>query len=186
MKHIDEQRILVVVGLVLVIAGSAFAADEPLEELPPPRPEVRPEKSVVVDRDPAPSDSALDGWGLAGLRGRYYSASAVALADYVRDGRRHIARLEVEDPSLHAATAESFLYFREPVNGHRWAIARYPSADQSYRIYFQAVDRPGQWRLFDRAQASFAPEAPGEPIVVWSWPEATCGTEIIAESCCPP
>lgn len=152
------------------------------------------EDSVLVNVPPAESApakgsssaAAIASWGLSGPLGRHYSVGNAALADYWRDGQRQLATLTVEDPASHASRDDNFLYFREDEQNHRWAIARLPSADGRYRIYFQAADERGVWRLFQRADANWnvpresvltsAPNIswpvvePTEPESVWSVP----------------
>ena len=166
--------------LLLGLPGLNWAAaDEPVEELPPPRPEGPREKSVLVDPAPAPSRTATtEGWGLIGPVGRHYCIGTTAIADYVRGGQRHIVALDVEQPASDSSPDEYFLYFREAGTGHRWAIARYASADQRYRVYFQAAGRRGEWLLFQRAEVTWEARHDEVPTAVWTWPEPTCGLAV--------
>lgn len=103
------------------------------------------------------------GWGLVGSGGRHYVFGGLAVADYLRSGQRHIVTLQQEEPTLLPKPDENFLYYRELGSGHRWAIGRYPQADETYLVYFQpqpeqpaaaesqAAARP-RWTLFHRAR----------------------------------
>jgi len=104
------------------------------------------------------------------------------LADYVHVGQRQIVTLEAEDPDSRTPPDENFLYFRETLAGHRWAIARYPSADQRYRVYFQAAGSSGAWQLFQRAQATWEPQPVEQPTIIWVWPEPTCAAWLLSET----
>ena len=119
---------------------------------------------------------------LVGPRGRHYCVSGVALADYVRHGKRQIVTLDAEEPASRTPPDESFLYFRETLAGHRWAISHYPSADQRFRVYFQAVGNSRQWELFQRAVLAWEPQLAEEPTIVWIWPEPTCEAWLLSET----
>jgi len=147
--------------------AETWAADQ-AEELPPPKEE----QSVLVNNKPDASRSQkLRGWGLVGPCGRHYCIGLTALADYQRGGQRHVVTLEAENPAEQSTLDESFVYFRETTTGHRWAIARQPSIDQRFRIYFQEADRRGVWQLFQRAQATWDQEPDGAaPVLLWNEP----------------
>ena len=171
---------------LLGLTAPAWAlATDPPEDLPPPLrdtpQETREEQSVLVNAAPASRSPSIEGFGLIGPSGRHYIAGGVALADYVRDGQRQIVQLEAEDPARRAAPDENFLYFRETRTGHRWAIARYPSPDRRYRVYFQDAVNLGVWQLFQRAAPTWE-QPPGE---LWPttciWPEPTCGQSLLIE-----
>jgi hypothetical protein len=163
--------------LLFPLAASAWA-DEPLEELPPPKPD----QSVLVSREPAQRGYQAASWGLIGPRGRLYCAGGVALADYVQLGQRHIVTLEPESSARHTPPNENFLYFRETLAGHRWAIARYPSADQRFRVYFQSAGSSGEWQFFQWADVTWQPQQTLEPTIFWIWPEPVCEACLLGET----
>ena len=93
------------------------------------------------------------GWGLVGSRGRHYMFGGIAMADYSDSaGQRRIVALQREDQIEDA----KHLYYRELRDGHRWAIAREPSAGRIYAVWFQlAPTRAGEkptWLPFHRAR----------------------------------
>ena len=169
---------LILLLLFWLGAPAGAQVTDPAEELPPPKPE----GSVLANPELSPRSQHVKGWGLIGHSGRHYCVGATALADYVLGGQRYIITLDAEDPANHPTTAESFLYFREASTGHRWAIARYPSADQRYRVYFQAEGSPGVWQLFQRADATWESQLDKEPTFIWTWPEPTCSQLLPTES----
>ena len=172
------RQTLLLLWLVRLAAPAWALATAPVEELPPPKEE----KSVVVKSEPTPDRSQAQGWGLIGPSGRHYSVGASALADYLHRGQRHIVTLDAENPASHSTPDENFLYFRETRTGHRWAIARYPSGDQRYRVYFQSADSPGVWQPFQRSQLTWEPQLDDELTVVWTWPEPSCGQSPMSET----
>jgi hypothetical protein len=142
------------VMLLMHTAGDAHAEQPNVEELPPPA-----TMSVLaketLEGDPAEaSDSAATtpGWGIYGPRGRLYSVGDLAIVDYLRKGQRNIVALAEEDPASHARIDPNFLYFREAVAGHRWAIGRQMRTDGTFSLFFQAADEPGDWKLFQRSR----------------------------------
>jgi len=157
--------------LVLLAAPAWAIADDPVEELPPPKSET----SVLVKPKHVASEPQLSGWGLVGPSGRHYFIGAQGLADYLRGGQRHIVALEQEDPAHHASPDPNYLYYRETLAGHRWAIGRQPGADRSYSVYFQEVDSPGTWNVFQRTRGSWEDLPVDEPTTVLLQYEPTCG-----------
>ena len=125
-----------------------------MEVLPPPA-----AKSVLAKEmlqgTPAEASgiaATTPGWGIYGPRVRLYCVGDVAIADYQREGRRYIVALAEEDPASHASIDPFFLYYREAVTGHRWAIGRQMRTDGTYSLYFQAANAPGDWKLFQRSR----------------------------------
>ena len=170
------RRTLILILLVPLAAPAGTLAADQVEELPPPKQE----KSVLVDEVEVSSGPQVTGWALVGPSGRIYCVGATALADYQQDGQRHLAILEAEDSVNCSAPDERFLYFRETNTFHRWAVARNASIDQRYRVYFQAAESRGAWRLFQRAQAIWDEEH-DEPAPVLLWNEPTCGEPLLSE-----
>jgi hypothetical protein len=143
--------------LSLLAARAWAVADDPVEELPPPKSE----SSVLVKPQHAASESQQPGWGLVGPSGRHYFVGSEALADYLRGGQRHIVALEKEDPARHASPDPNYLYYRETLAGHRWAIGRQPGVDRRSSVYFQEVGAPGAWSLFERPGERPNPDSRG-------------------------
>ena len=143
---------LVLMLQIVALAGPLTA--EQIEELPPPKQE----HSVLAGEPAVPRSSLIPAWSVIGPSGRHYCIGAIALADYEKGSLRHLVTLEADNPGNKLTPDEHFLYYRETTTGHRWAIARQASADQSYRVYFQAADRPGRWQLFQRAHAAWDQE----------------------------
>lgn len=140
MRHVLGLHILA------LLAAPPLVAQEPVEELPPPRSET----SVLVQPPGAVQDRRPASWRLVGPGGQHYFVGSSVLADYLRGDQRHIVALEREDPNSHASPDPNFLYFREP-DGRRWAFSVQPSADGRFRIYSQDAGSSSVWSLFQRA-----------------------------------
>lgn len=142
---------------------------------------VRSEATADAESLPAPNREDADepvvgqlehsGWGLNGAHGRHYVFGGLAIADYTWRGMRHIVTLQQEEPTLLEKPDDNFLYYRELGAGHRWAIGRYPSADDTYAIYFQPQPEQTQttdakppakpkWSLFQRARLMMPEQQP--------------------------
>jgi len=141
-----------VLGLHILALFTAppLVAQEPVEELPPPRSET----SVLVQPQGADQDRRPASWRLVGPGGQYYFVGSSVLADYLRGDQRHIVALEREDPSNHASPDPNYLYFREP-DGRRWAFSVQAGADGRFRIYAQDAGASGGWSLFQRASRNW-------------------------------
>jgi hypothetical protein len=158
--------------LLLLLSAHLAAAigmeeQESPEELPPPKQE----QSVLVKETTPAKEPQFKGFCLVGPSGRHYCLDGTALADYWRLGQRHLVKLEAESPQPSPVDEESFLYFRELNTGHRWAFARQASGDERHRVYLQTADRPGDWQLFQRAQAAWDEEREVlAPVLLWIEP----------------
>jgi hypothetical protein len=140
--------------LLILAAGAAHAEQPNVEDLPPPAAKSVLAKETLKGTPAEASDSAATtpGWGIYGPLGRLYCVGDLAIVDYLREGRRHIVALAEEDPASHARIDPYFLYFREAVAGHRWAIGRQMRTDGTYSLFFQTADEPGDWKLFQRSR----------------------------------
>ncbi|HUE72023.1 MAG TPA: hypothetical protein VMP01_14140 [Pirellulaceae bacterium] len=139
---------------VMLLAGLASAVAQ--EPAAPPIED--PDEPVVGRMEHA-------GYGLVGSGGRHYVFGGLAVADYVRNDRRHIITLQLEEPTMMAKPDDDFLYFRELGSGHRWALGRHPLADDAYVVYFQPrrEGAPNKWSLFHRARLIW-PEIQGTAV----------------------
>ena len=140
--------------LLILAAGDALAEQPNVEELPPPVAKSVLAKETLEGDSAEASDSAATtiSWGIYGPHGRLYCVGDLAIVDYLREGQRYIVALAEEDPASHARIDPNFLYFREAVAGHRWAIGRRMRTDGTFSLFFQAADEPGDWKLFQRSR----------------------------------
>ena len=81
----------------------------------------------------------------------------------------------VESSVSHASPDPNYLYYRETLAGHRWAIGRQPGIDRRYSVYFQEANAPGVWKLFQRTRGSWDDLPVDEPTTILLWNEPTCG-----------
>ena len=147
---------LVLLLLMKLAADAETRAADQAEELPPPKEE----QSVLVNSKPEVSSSLkVRGWSLVGPSGRHYCVGTTALADYQQGSQRHLVSLEVERPADNSTPDENFVYFRETITGHRWAIARHPSADHAFPSLFSGGRL--SWRLatFSKGPSNLGPGA---------------------------
>lgn len=136
-----------------LVSSAAAGADDPVEELPRPRPAT----TADVQTEPATSarrDIPSAGWSLKGERGQHLFVNDAAVADYTWEGKRHIVLLDQDNPALEERTDTNFLYYHERETGNRWAIGRYPSSSQDYVLYYQPSNGPKVWTRFHRARLS--------------------------------
>jgi hypothetical protein len=133
-----------------------FGPSSPALAQEPLRPDERtPAAAAAEDAEPVVGQLEHSGWMLSGDRGRHYVFGGLAVADYAGEDRRQIVTLQQEEPSLLPKPDDKFLYYRELGTGRRWAIGRYPLADDSYAVYFQPpaeTEAEGKWMLFHRAR----------------------------------
>ncbi len=165
------------IAFLCLFIPSITSAKAPVEELPPParaNAEAN-EAPVASEESPAKDQTSSTGWGLLGASGRHYFVGPLAIADYLRDGQRYIVTLAEEDPATHGKADPNFLYYREEVAGHRWAIGRQPHLDGTYSVYFQPSDTPATWKLIQHARANWDHQPVFESVEPVYLLEPTCG-----------